>query len=146
MDRIINLINKAAEKTGDWALLAMRLTLAFGFFDPAIKKFDNINGTAEWFASMNYPLPTVNVILAASFEFAGFFLLMLGLLTRYITIPLMFIMLVAIFTVHLGNGFAAGDNGFEIPFYYLVMLFILFSKGPGRFSIDAAVIDKYKEA
>ena len=146
MDRIINLINKAAEKTGDWALLAMRLTLAFGFFDPAIKKFDNINGTAEWFASMNYPLPTVNVILAASVEFAGFFLLMLGLLTRYITIPLMFIMLVAIFTVHLGNGFAAGDNGFEIPFYYLVMLFILFSKGPGRFSIDAAVIDKYKEA
>jgi putative oxidoreductase len=127
MDRIINLINKAAEKTGDWALLAMRLTLAFGFFDPAIKKFDNINGTAEWFASMNYPLPTVNVILAASVEFAGFFLLMLGLLTRYITIPLMFIMLVAIFTVHLGNGFAAGDNGFEIPFYYLVMLFILFS-------------------
>ena len=33
---------------------------------------------------------------------------------------LMIVMLVAIFTVHIGNGFAAGDNGFEIPFYYLL--------------------------
>lgn len=145
MDRIVKLINKLANRTGDWALLAMRLTLAFGFFEPAIKKFENIKGTAEWFASMNYPLPTVNVILAASTEFAGFFLLMLGLLTRYITIPLMFIMLVAIFTVHIGNGFSAGDNGFEIPFYYFIMLFVLFAKGPGRFSIDVAVVDKSKE-
>jgi len=144
MNRLIKFINRAAANTGDWALLAVRLTLAFGFFEPAVKKFDNISGTADWFATMNFPLPTISVFLTATFEFSGFFLLMLGLLTRYITIPLMVIMLVAIFAVHLGNGFAAGNNGFEIPFYYLVMLFVIFSKGPGRFSIDEAVVGKIK--
>ncbi|MBR8537337.1 DoxX family protein [Carboxylicivirga sediminis] len=142
MKDVIKFINNAAERTGDWALLAMRLTLAFGLFEPAVKKFENIRGTAEWFASLHFPLPTVSVLLAATVEFAGFFLLMLGLLTRYITIPLMFVMLMAILMVHLGNGFSSADNGIEIPFYYLVMLFLIFSKGPGRFSIDEAVVNK----
>ncbi|MBS2211217.1 DoxX family protein [Carboxylicivirga mesophila] len=142
MKDVIKFINNAAERTGDWALLAMRLTLAFGLFEPAVKKFENIRGTAEWFSSLHFPLPTVSVLLAATVEFAGFFLLMLGLLTRYITIPLMFVMLMAILMVHLGNGFSSADNGIEIPFYYLVMLFLIFSKGPGRFSIDEAVVNK----
>ncbi|WP_430809403.1 MULTISPECIES: HvfX family Cu-binding RiPP maturation protein [unclassified Carboxylicivirga] len=142
MKSVINFINTASAKTEDWALLAMRLTLAYGFYDPAIRKFGNIPATAEWFASLHYPLPTVSVLLAGAVEFAGFFLLMLGFFTRYISIPLMFIMLLAIFTVHLGNGFSAADGGFEVPLYYLVMLFVLFSKGPGRFSIDEAIVNK----
>ncbi|WP_439184678.1 HvfX family Cu-binding RiPP maturation protein [Carboxylicivirga taeanensis] len=142
MKKLINFVNTAASSTGDWALLVMRLTLAFGFFEPAVKKFDNIRGTAEWFATLNIPLPTVSVLLVATFEFIGFFFLMLGLLTRYISIPLMFIMLIAILTVHMGNGFSASENGFQVPFYFLIMLFVIFSKGPGRYSIDEAVVNK----
>lgn len=145
MKKLIDLINKAAENSGDWALLAMRLTLAFGFFDPSVKKFENIRGTAEWFGTMHIPLPTISVLLTATFEFVGFFLLMLGFFVRYISIPLMFIMVVAIFAAHFGNGFAAENNGYEVPFYYLVMLFVIFSKGPGRFSIDAAVVNKIQK-
>jgi len=44
--------------------------------------------------------------------------------------------LVAVFTVHLGNGFEAGNNGFEIPLYYLTMLFTLLIFGGGKISID----------
>jgi putative oxidoreductase len=145
MKKLIDLINKAAENSGDWALLAMRLTLAFGFFDPSVKKFENIRGTAEWFGTMHIPLPTISVLLTATFEFVGFFLLMLGFFVRYISVPLMFIMVVAIFAAHFGNGFAAENNGYEVPFYYLVMLFVIFSKGPGRFSIDAAVVNKIQK-
>ncbi|MCG8582816.1 MAG: DoxX family protein [Bacteroidales bacterium] len=145
MKSVIKFINTASERTGDWALLAMRLTLAFGFFEPAVKKFDNISGTAEWLGSLGYPLPKLGVFLAGTFEFAGFFLLMLGLLTRYISIPLMLIMILAITTVHLGNGFDAVNNGYEIPFYYLVMLFVLFSRGPGKYSIDEAVVAKIQK-
>ncbi len=145
MKNLINFINNASEKTGDWALLAMRLTLAFGFFDPAVKKFENIRGSAEWFGAMHFPIPTVSVLVSASFEFVGFFLLMLGFLTRYITVPLMFIMVVAIFTAHFGNGFLAANNGYQVPFYCLVMLFVIFSKGPGRFSIDEAVVNKIQK-
>jgi putative oxidoreductase len=45
-------------------------------------------------------------------------------------------MLIAIFTVHIGNGFDAGDNGFEIPLYYILMLLTLITFGAGKFSID----------
>ena len=45
-------------------------------------------------------------------------------------------MLVAIITVHFANGFSAGDNGFEIPLYYLLFLGIFASFGAGKLSID----------
>ena len=51
----------------------------------------------------------------------GIVLLTLGFGTRVIALPMMFVMIVAIFTTHISNGFAAGDNGFEIPFYYFLM-------------------------
>lgn len=75
-------------------------------------------------------------------EAAGFVLLFLGLGTRLISVPLIVVMIVAIFTVHIGNGFKAGNNGFEIPLYYLLMLFSLVITGPGRLSLDA-LIGKY---
>ena len=48
----------------------------------------------------------------------------------------MITMVVAIATVHFGNGFEAGDNGFEIPLYYLLMLFALLVNGAGKMSLD----------
>ena len=80
---------------------------------------------------MGYPVPLLSAYLAATTEALGVVLLALGLGTRLISVPLMFTMLVAIFTVHIGNGFNAGDNGFEIPLYYLFMLFVLFVYGSG---------------
>ncbi|MBD3223879.1 MAG: DoxX family membrane protein [Caldithrix sp.] len=130
------------ERLTDVPPLLFRLILSYGFYEPAIKKMDNIDGIAQWFASMNYPFPTLNAYLAGITETLGFILLFLGLGTRIITLPLMFVMLVAIFTVHIGNGFAAGDNGFEIPLYYLLMLISLFITGPGRVSLDA-LIEKF---
>ena len=80
--------------------------------------------------------------MAATTELLGVFLLTLGLLTRFISIPLMVVMLVAIFTVHLGNGFSAGDNGFEIPLYYLLFLGIFLSHGAGKISLDNLIFKK----
>lgn len=120
----------------DIPLLIMRLVLAYGFYVPATLKWGNINGIAEWFGSLGIPLPTLNAYLAASTEMAGVILLPLGLATRFISIPLIFTMVVAIVTVHLGNGFNAGENGFEIPLYYMIMLLMLLFKGAGKFSLD----------
>jgi putative oxidoreductase len=106
---------------------------------PAINKWKNMEGIAQWFGSMNYPLPPLNAYLAGTTEALGVVLLLLGLGTRIISVPLIFTMLVAIFTVHIGNGFAAADNGFEIPLYYLLMLFVVMSYGAGKYSIDYVV-------
>jgi len=120
----------------DFPSLFFRLILAYGFYSPAMMKWGNISGIAEWFGSMGIPFPILNAYLAASTELAGVILLPLGLATRFISIPLMVTMVVAIVTVHLGNGFEAGNNGFEIPFYYLLMLFALVVNGGGKISLD----------
>ena len=124
------------ETIRDLPLLFIRLILAYGFYGPAMMKWSGINNVASWFGSMNYPLPKLSAYLAATTELAGVFLLLFGLGTRLISLPLMFVMLIAIFTVHLGGGFEAANNGFEIPLYYLIMLFVLLVYGSGKYSID----------
>ncbi len=142
MYKLYETIKQKLELLKDLPPLFFRLILAYGFYGLAVQKWSNINGVAEWFGSMNYPAPLFNAYMAAGTETLGFILLTLGLLTRLISIPLMFVMIIAITTVHMGNGFEAGSNGFEIPFYYFLMLFSLFITGPGRISLDA-LIKKY---
>ena len=118
------------------SLLLARLTVAYGFYDPAMQKWSDIGSVATWFGSMGIPFPTLNAYMAASTEIVGVVLLTLGLFTRLISLPLMVIMVVAITTVHLSHGFSAGDNGFEIPLYYLLFLALFASLGAGKFSLD----------
>ena len=118
------------------SLLFARLAVAYGFYDPAMQKWSDINSVATWFGSIGIPFPTLNAYMAASTELIGVVLLTLGLFTRLISIPLMVIMVVAIMTVHLVHGFSAGDNGFEIPLYYMMFLAIFASFGAGKLSLD----------
>jgi len=118
------------------SLLLARLTLAYGFYQPAMQKWSDISSVADWFGTLGIPFPTLNAYLAASTELLGVVLLTLGLFTRLISVPLMVVMVVAITTVHLSHGFAAGDNGFEIPLYYLLFLALFASLGAGKLSLD----------
>ncbi len=125
-------------------LFIARLIIAYGFYEPAMSKWNDIDSVAQWFGSMGIPFPTVNAYMAASTEILGVGLLVLGLFTRLISLPLIVIMLVAIFTVHLDNGFSAGTNGFEIPLYYMIFLMIFVSQGAGKFSLDNIFFNKDK--
>jgi putative oxidoreductase len=127
---------KHLSKLKDVHLLVVRLILAYGFYNPAIMKWQNISSITEWFAGMGIPLPDLNAYLAASTEMTGVVLLTLGLANRIISIPLIFVMIVAIVTVHIGNGFEAGNNGFEIPVYYILLLLVILIYGAGKFSVD----------
>lgn len=128
----------------DLPLLFIRLTLAVGFFGPAKMKLQDIHAIGQWFESIGIPFPMLNAYLATFTESSGVVLLVLGLFTRLISIPLMITMLVAIFTVHFANGFAAGNNGYEIPLYYLIMLFMLLVYGAGKYSVDYFIDKKQK--
>lgn len=118
------------------SLLFARLTLAYGFYEPAMHKWSDISSVASWFGSIGIPFPTLNAYLAATTELLGVVLLTLGLFTRLISLPLIVVMIVAITTVHVAHGFSAGDNGFEIPLYYMLFLAIFASFGAGKFSLD----------
>ena len=125
------------DKGEDFSLLLLRLILAYGFYEPATNKWSDIGAVATWFGEgLGIPFPLLNAYLAASTEMAGVVLLVLGLGVRFIALPMMVVMVVAITTVHLANGFSSGDNGFEIPLYYLLMLFTLATHGGGKFGVD----------
>ena len=119
-----------------FALFLARLAVAYGFYEPAMMKWSDIGAVSEWFGSMGIPFPTLNAYMAAMTEITGVVLLTLGLFTRIISIPMIIIMIVAIKTVHLAHGFSAGDNGFEIPLYYMLFLLIFVAFGAGKFSLD----------
>lgn len=133
---ICDKISRALEFLKDIPLLLMRLVLAYGFWGPAMMKWHNMDGIASWFGSMGIPFPTLNAYLSATTEVTGSILVLLGIGTRLISIPMMVVMLVAIFTVHISHGFEAGNNGFEIPLYYLIMLLTLMVYGPGKYSVE----------
>lgn len=128
--------SRLSEYGKSFSLFFARIVVAYGFYEPAMMKWNGIDNVASWFGSMGIPFPTLNAYMAASMEAAGVVLLTLGFLTRAISIPLIIIMLVAIFMVHLPHGYAAGDNGFEIPLYYMLFLFIFLTNGAGKFSLD----------
>ncbi|NOR54910.1 MAG: DoxX family membrane protein [Sulfurovum sp.] len=117
-------------------ILAARLLLAYGFIKPALLKLNDMNATAEWFASLSIPLPTVAAYLVTGLETIGIVLLVLGLFTRPISILLSFVMMGAILFVHESHGFSVSQNGIEIPLYYMLFLFIFASFGAGKYSLD----------
>jgi putative oxidoreductase len=110
--------------------------LAYTFWEAGKRKLEDIESIAGWFESLEIPAPMLNAYLATYTEVIGAVLLVLGLATRLISIPLIITMIVAIKTVHWENGFASGDNGYEIPLYFMLMLFVLLTFGAGKFSLD----------
>jgi uncharacterized membrane protein YphA (DoxX/SURF4 family) len=93
------------------APLALRLFLVPVFWMAGTQKIAGMQSTIEWFGNADWgldlPYPSLLAHLAAYTEAIGALLLLLGLATRWITLPLMFTMLVAIFAVHWDNGWAA---------------------------------------
>ena len=125
--------------------LMLRLLLAYGFATPALLKINYLQETILWFESMSIPLPTLATYLVSGIETVGIVLLILGLFTRYVSILLSFVMIGAIFFVHISNGFSVANNGIEIPLYYLLFLMFLTSYGAGKYSLDRVLFKDGKD-
>ena len=96
--------------------LALRIFLFFPLWMAGTQKISGMENTIEWFGNAEWglglPFPTVMAYLAAYTEAIGAILLLIGLATRWVTVPLMITMLVAIFAVHWDNGWPAiADSG-----------------------------------
>ena len=91
--------------------LALRLFLFPVFWVAGMNKVEGFEGIVDWFGNSEWglglPMPTVMAFLATATEVVGSLLLLVGLATRWISIPLMITMLVAIFSVHWPNGWQA---------------------------------------
>ncbi|MCB1705996.1 MAG: DoxX family protein [Halioglobus sp.] len=109
--RVHNAIFSRLKYLDGLAPLALRLYLVPVFWVAGTQKIAGMNSTIEWFGNPDWglglPFPAVMAYLAAYTEAIGALLLLLGLATRWVSIPLMITMLVAIFAVHWDYGWAA---------------------------------------
>ncbi|WP_372864373.1 DoxX family protein [Spongiibacter sp.] len=91
--------------------LALRLYLVPIFWMAGSSKYRHFDDTAAWFGNpewgLGLPMPTLMAGLATATELAGAALLLIGLATRWIAIPLAITMIVAATTVHWDFGWQA---------------------------------------
>jgi len=98
-------------------------------------------GTAQYMESLGLTPGYVMASLAGGAEFFGGVALIIGLLARPAAVALIFMTLVAIFSVHIHNGLFMANNGFEFALALVGALIAILIEGPGRLSLDRAIGD-----
>ena len=140
MIRFYEGIIHAGEWFSSYLLLAMRLYWGYAFFQSGMGKFAHIEETVQFFESLNIPFALANVYAVASIEAAGGLLLLIGLGSRLVAIPLIAVMCGAYLTAHfdaLVQVFSKPEVFISrAPFNFLLMCLVIFSFGPGIFSMD----------
>jgi putative oxidoreductase len=141
---------------GEWLpAFFLRAILAYEYWEAGIEKFNGDN----WFSHIkgDFPFP-FNVVpvdfswfLATWFEILGAIGLLIGLFTRFFSLSLIILTIVAALAVHwpaewstlgeLWNGYAItakekGAGNFKLPLLFLIMFLPLLFSGPGKLSLD----------
>lgn len=101
-----------------------------------------IKGTAGYMASLGLEPSELMAFFAGAGEFVGGTLLLLGLLARIGGLLTASVSLVALFTVHIGNGFFMSNNGFEYILVLLVVSIAVIINGAGHYSFDSKCTEK----
>ena len=134
--------------------LALRLLLAWEFGESG---FEKLHGT-NWFADLTFPFPfnllpaSVSWNISIFFEIFGAFALVIGLFTRFFSISLIILTIVAIASVHWPEHFSSlsellkgyriidedgdGFGNYKLPLMYIIMFLPLLFGGAGRASVD----------
>lgn len=107
---------------------------------------------------MGMPAPAFLSWATVIVEIVGGVLILAGALVPLATVPMIAVLLVAIFTVHLPNGFSSiklmaydttgahfGQPGYEADLLYLAGLIALCIGGAGPLSVDARLAAKHRD-
>ena len=137
MKNMINAIETLFEDRKSEILFLLRLTLGLIFLQAGWGKFQNFENTVAFFASIHIPFPEINAILASTAEFVGGILLIIGLFTRLASLPLAFVMIVALLTAHIGEIKSVSDLFSQTPWIYLLVLLAIAAFGAGKWSVDS---------
>ena len=116
--------------------LLLRLFIGYFFFETGWGKIHHLDAFAERFAGWGIPYPHFNAVLSAYTELVGGALVVAGLLTRLVAIPLIINMLVAIVTVKMASVSSLNDFVELDEPLYLLSFFWLLIAGPGAASLD----------
>jgi putative oxidoreductase len=136
LDRLRAVADKLTRKLAFVGPTLARLTVGLVFIGTGWGKLHSLGDVTDFFASLHIPAPGFNARLAASTEFFGGILVLVGLGTRLAALPLAFTMVVAILTAKRADisGLTA-LVGFE-EWSYLVFFIWLAVAGAGPLSLD----------
>jgi putative oxidoreductase len=130
-------------------LLAIRAYWGWQFLESGIGKFSHIDKVVSFFTDLGIPAPTLNAYFNASLETVGGVLLILGLASRLIAVPLVINMIVAYITADreaLTSFFSEPAKFFAAdPFPFLMVSLLILIFGPGKLSLDAFIAAKRKK-
>lgn len=146
--KLITSLNQSATQIPP---LLLRFILAYEFWEAGIMKLEGEN----WFSHITFPLPfnllsnELLWIMGTWIEIIGAIALVIGLGTRFFSLSLIILTLVAINTVHwsgnwntfseLWQGYAITNKGhgnFKLPLLYIIMFMPLLFGGAGKWSLD----------
>jgi len=151
-------ISFARAKLRHWAPVLLRIVMGYGFIDHGWAKLSH--GTANFehlVAQIGAPFPHLTAWIVPSIELVGGLALLLGAFVELFTLPLIGVMLVAIFTVHFKYGFSSirtigltpngpvfAPPGYEVALLYIAGLVCLAIVGAGAFSLESLVSKKHR--
>lgn len=131
-------------------LLLVRLYWGWQFMQTGWGKVNNLGKVTDFFTSLGIPAPGLNAHFIAGLELIGGVLLILGLASRLIALPLTIDMLVAYLIADREALFSVISDPDKFyaaaPFTFLVASLIVLAFGPGKLSIDAWIGARYKSA
>jgi putative oxidoreductase len=118
------------------APLAVRIVVGSVFLQTGWMKLNALPRMIENFRDWGIPAPEILTPLTSGIEFVGGALLLVGLLTRFAAVPLMIVMVVAIFSAKWGevDSFVT-LMGFEEVSYFVMFAWLAIA-GPGPVSLD----------
>jgi len=145
---------------GPASTLLLRLMAGGVFLSEGILKFVYVNQGVGRFTKLGFPLPELTASFVGTLEIAGGLLLITGLMTRFIAIPFVIEMVVAILStkvsLYLGTsplalppsppqiGAWAVLHESRSDYAQLLTCLFLMINGPGLFSLDAMLRERRK--
>jgi putative oxidoreductase len=139
-----------------WAPLPLRLVIGYGFIAHGWAKLSRgPAGFAKLLDQIGAPLPDSTAWLSTLIEILGGLAILAGAFVAVVSAPLIGMMLVAMFTVHLRYGFSAINTigltadgpqfsppGYEVNLLYIAGLLALILGGAGPLSIDGLLTSR----
>jgi putative oxidoreductase len=132
-----------------WAPLPLRLIVGFGFVAHGYAKLSKgPDAFAAILSAMNVPLPHLMAWVTICTEILGGLAFLLGAYVTMASVPMIVVLLVAIFTAHLPYGFSSikligfqggraqfGPPGYECDLLYIACMVAVVQSGPGPLSL-----------
>jgi len=151
-----NTLSIATKNYKQLAPLFLRLVIGFGFMAHGWAKLSRgPMGFEKLLSQLNIPFPHIMAWVSTLVELVGGLAIFLGAFTGITAIPLIFTMLIAMFTIHIHYGFSTiktigltpqgplfGPPGYEINLLYIAGLISLVITGPGVLSVDAWLVKR----